>query len=113
VTVAQAESSASISYPGIPPGEAHASVSDGGAVLKNNLLEASYRWDATGFSLVFRGLTPETDAATGTTLLNLKLADGRTFDAADFQVQGSAEKVQVTARPKPPSRPADLRRPGK
>lgn len=99
LTTAQAESSASIAYPGIAPGEAHASLSDGGAVLKNNLLEASYRWDAAGFSLVFRGLTPETDPATGTTLLNLKLADGRTFDAADFQVQGEVERAQIAARP--------------
>ncbi len=96
---AQAGASGSIPYPGMPPEEAQASVLDGGAVLKNNLLEASYRWDAAGFSLVFRGLTPETDAATGNTLFNLKLADGRIVDASDFQVQGDVERVPIAARP--------------
>jgi hypothetical protein len=81
---AQAETLETISYPGAAPGAAIAEVSGNGAVLKNNLLEAEYHWEAAGFSLRFKGLAPETPIASGTTPLTLKLADGRTLGLPNF-----------------------------
>jgi len=87
------------SYPGIPPGVSSAEVSENGAVLRNNLLEAVYHYGETGSSVRFRGLAPEAGEVSGPIPGILKLADGNLLDGDDFRVSGPVERVRVEARP--------------
>lgn len=86
-------------YPGARPGPASGEMSEAGAVLKNNLLEAVYQWEDADFSFRFTGSAPDTNVVSGVAPLILTLADGRTFGGADFVVRDGAEMVQLAARP--------------
>lgn len=98
--VFQPATSGDLAYPGTLPDTAILEMTDTGATLKNNLLEAVYHWDEAGLSTHFKNMREGRTGAESTSPFALELEGGRVLGAADFEMCGGVTSEQVTAQPR-------------